>query len=95
MDSRQLCREVRKRHEKGESYKSIGESLGLSAPTVDRVAHGIVSKKVATALSLDPSPALLSTRRRRAALNKIARSLGFPSWSVLETEAIKQAEWKV
>jgi hypothetical protein len=82
--------EIVKRHENGDSYKTIGDSLGISKATADRIAHGHKpGKEIASVLKLDPANDLLYTRNRNALLDTIARGWGYEGWSDLETQLIR------
>lgn len=84
-----ISADIQYRHSQGESYKRIGESLGISAPTADRIAHGKrPGKKVCEILGLDPSPDLAYTRKRNQRLDSIARLWGHTNWSAYETAVL-------
>jgi hypothetical protein len=94
MTPEQLCKEVKKRRERKESYPKIAKALGITAPEARRLALGEKPGK-SLADTLDPSAKLKATRERREKLNKIAHEWGFLNWSNYETILIDERDREI
>ena len=81
------------RRKNNETYRSIGESLGISGALVYHIEtreNYRPSKKIKKLLGLDPTPSQVYTKTRRQKLDKIARDMGHACWSAYESAMIRE-----
>lgn len=87
---RELRGTLVKRHEDGESYQTIGDSLDITKGTVGRILEGIrPGKEICARLGIDPNPKVMYRRRRRSAEKRLAQILGYPNWDAYTTAMLK------
>ena len=66
MTPEQLCQEIKKAHESGDSYAKIAERYHMSKPAVGRIIKGEKPKsRTCEKMNLEPSAKILRDRERR------------------------------
>ena len=88
----ELRRSIISRRLKGDSYNSIGAQIGIHRSLVKYIeTHPgySPSQTLIERLKLTRTPSQLYTLSRRQRLDKIARLLGYASWSEYETLTLR------
>ena len=92
MKLHQLRLTIQQRRKLGDTYHSIASDLGIERALVKYIeTHEDYkpTRRTRRVLALDPDPGVAYRRRRREALDAMAESWGYPSWSVYETTLLK------